>query len=119
MSDDPKKSELRIQRAADVDGVRPIPQWKEALLRQADERRARAEALDLEYRGYRATCRVEPATGRIVCHVINTSRSVISFEGAMPEMMKREMIRSIDDYLEFCKEQRIQPEKPRRKALRA
>jgi hypothetical protein len=119
MSDELRKWERKPHHEPDADTVPEAPGWKEELRRQAEERRRRAEALTLEYRGYRASCRVEPTTGRIVGHVTNTSRAVISFEGRNPEDMERAMIRSVDDYLAFCSEEKIQPERPRRKNLRA
>ena len=43
--------------------------------------------------------------------VINT-RTVITFQGASVEELNKEFQLSVDDYLEWCKEDGIDPEKP-------
>ncbi len=43
--------------------------------------------------------------------VINT-RTVITFQGASVEELNKEFQQSVDDYLEWCKEDGIDPEKP-------
>ena len=63
----------------------------------------------IEYRGYVGVFEfdLDSFHGK----VINTN-DVITFYGASASKLRREMKRSIDEYLEFCHEQGRAPEKP-------
>ena len=65
----------------------------------------------IEYKGYTATVEYDPDEESFRGRVANV-RDVISFYGRSVEDLKRQMKASIDDYLEFCAEQGVEPAKP-------
>ena len=65
----------------------------------------------IEYKGYIGTVDFDPEIDLFHGIVINTS-DVITFYGASVNELHEEMQKSIEGYLEFCKEQKKTPEKP-------
>jgi predicted HicB family RNase H-like nuclease len=65
----------------------------------------------MEYKGYLGT--VEYDTQAKIFHgdIINT-RDVITFQGTTVEEIERAFRDSIDDYVAWCKEEGVEPEKP-------
>lgn len=65
----------------------------------------------IEYRGYIGTIDFDPEIDLFHGTVINTN-DLITFYGASVTKLREDMQRSIEAYLEFCKEQGKVPEKP-------
>jgi len=65
----------------------------------------------IEYKGYIGAINFDPEIDLFHGTVINTN-DVISFYGASVSELRQEMQRSIEGYIEFCKEQGKMPEKP-------
>ena len=65
----------------------------------------------IEYKGYVGVFDFEPDSGSFHGTVVNTN-DVISFYGSSVAELRREMRRSVEEYLAFCREQDRPPEKP-------
>ena len=65
----------------------------------------------IEYRGYVGVFEFDADIDSFHGRVINTN-DVITFYGSSVSELHREMERSVDEYLEFCREQGREPEKP-------
>ena len=65
----------------------------------------------IEYKGYIGPVDFDPEIDLFHGTVINTN-DVITFYGASVSELREEMQKSIEGYIEFCKEQGITPEKP-------
>ena len=65
----------------------------------------------IEYKGYIGAVNFDPEIDLFHGTVINTN-DVITFYGASVSELREEMEKSIEGYIEFCKEQGKMPEKP-------
>jgi predicted HicB family RNase H-like nuclease len=65
----------------------------------------------IEYKGYIGVFEFDPEIDTFHGTVINTN-DVITFYGSSVTELREEMRKSIEHYLEFCREQRREPEKP-------
>lgn len=65
----------------------------------------------IEYKGYVGTFEFDPEMDAFHGSVLNTN-DVISFYGVSVAELRREMRKSIDEYLAFCREQGREPEEP-------
>jgi predicted HicB family RNase H-like nuclease len=65
----------------------------------------------MEYKGYIGTVEYDPEAGIFHGDVINT-RDVVTFQGTTVEEIERAFKDSIDDYITWCKEEGVEPEKP-------
>jgi predicted HicB family RNase H-like nuclease len=66
----------------------------------------------MEYKGYTGEITsVDEKQGLIHGHVIGVS-DVITFEGKTTSELAEAFRESVDDYLEFCAEDSVEPEKP-------
>lgn len=65
----------------------------------------------LEYKGYKAVISYEPGDRDFHGRVVNVS-DTIHFSGHTPEKLEKAFHESVDDYLEFCREDGVAPEKP-------
>lgn len=65
----------------------------------------------MNYKGYIGKVEYDEDAHIFSGEVINT-RTVITFQGTSVDELEREFKNSIDDYLEWCKEDNIEPEKP-------
>ncbi len=65
----------------------------------------------LEYKGYIGTVTLDSDAHIFHGDVINT-RDVITFQGRSIDELEQAFHGSIDDYLEWCKEDGLEPEKP-------
>lgn len=65
----------------------------------------------IEYKGYMGVFAFDPERDTFHGTVINTN-DVISFYGSSTAELRREMRKSVDEYLAFCREQGRSPEKP-------
>ena len=65
----------------------------------------------LNYKGYIGKVTFDDEAGILSGIVINT-RDVITFQGDSVGEIKKAFEESIDDYLEWCKEDGVEPEKP-------
>ena len=65
----------------------------------------------IEYKGYIGAVNFDPEIDLFHGTVINTN-DVITFYGASVSELREEMQKSIEEYIEFCKEQGKIPEKP-------
>ncbi|MDA0745736.1 MAG: type II toxin-antitoxin system HicB family antitoxin [bacterium] len=63
------------------------------------------------YKGYVGVFDFDPETDSFHGNVVNTN-DVITFYGSSAAELRREMKRSVKEYLVFCKEQGREPEKP-------
>ena len=65
----------------------------------------------IEYKGYIGAIDFDPEIDLFHGTVINTN-GIITFYGASVSELREEMEKSVEGYLEFCREQGITPEKP-------
>jgi predicted HicB family RNase H-like nuclease len=65
----------------------------------------------MEYKGYLGTVEYDAEAKLFHGDIINT-RDVITFQGTTVEEIDRAFRDSIDDYLVWCKEDGVEPEKP-------
>ena len=65
----------------------------------------------MNYKGYIAAVEYDDENRIFSGHVVNT-RTVITFHGTTVDELEKEFQISVDDYLEWCKEDGIDPEKP-------
>ena len=65
----------------------------------------------MNYKGYIATIEYDDIARIFTGEVINT-RTVITFQGTSVDEIEREFHNSVDDYLDWCREDGIAPEKP-------
>ncbi len=65
----------------------------------------------MEYRGYRALVTFDDELDTFNGAVIGTT-SVISFEGESVEELRQAFAGAVDEYLAFCEEEGVAPDKP-------
>lgn len=65
----------------------------------------------MTYKGFIATVGYDDEAHVFTGEVINT-RTVITFQGTTVDELENEFRASVDDYLGWCKEDGIEPEKP-------
>ena len=65
----------------------------------------------MNYKGYVGSVEYDDEAHIFSGEVINT-RSVITFCGTNVEEIEREFRASVDDYLDWCKQDGVEPEKP-------
>ena len=65
----------------------------------------------MEYKGYIGKAEYDSDAKVFAGSVINT-RTVITFQGRSVDELEAEFRNSIDDYLQWCKEDGVLPEKP-------
>jgi predicted HicB family RNase H-like nuclease len=65
----------------------------------------------LEYRGYIALIELDDDGDCFHGRVMNT-RDVINFYGRTPAELRAEFATSVDEYIAFCAERGVEPEKP-------
>ena len=65
----------------------------------------------LEYKGYVGEVNFDSDAHLFHGEVINT-RDVITFQGITVEELEKAFIESIDDYISWCTEEGVNPEKP-------
>jgi predicted HicB family RNase H-like nuclease len=64
-----------------------------------------------KYRGYSAAVDIDIDSGVLYGRIIGL-KDVITFESNNVQGLEKEFHASVDDYLEFCKEEGVNPEKP-------
>src|SRR5436190_8099625 len=67
--------------------------------------------MNLQYKGYIGRVEIDEERGVLWGKVINT-RDTITFEGQTLDEVRQAFQESVDDYLEFCKEKGVEPDKP-------
>ena len=65
----------------------------------------------MNYKGYIGKVEFDDEQHIFVGEVINT-RTVITFQGSSVKELEEEFKNSVDDYLNWCKEDGVEPEKP-------
>ena len=65
----------------------------------------------MEYKGYAAKVTFDDSIDLFHGEVINT-QDVITFQGESVNELRQAFEDSVDDYLEFCKQDGVEPEKP-------
>ena len=65
----------------------------------------------INYKGYIGQIEFDADNHIFTGSVINT-RTVITFQGSSVDEIEKEFKSSVDDYLEWCKEDGVEPEKP-------
>lgn len=65
----------------------------------------------IEYKGYIGMVEFDPEIDLFHGTVINTN-DVITFYGSSVAELREQMIKSIEEYFQFCREQNRQPEEP-------
>ena len=65
----------------------------------------------MEYKGYLGTVEYDSQARIFHGDIINT-RDVITFQGKTVNEIERAFRESIDDYIAWCKEEGVEPEKP-------
>ena len=67
----------------------------------------------MDYKGYLATIEYNDSVGLLHGEVINAPPyPIVTFEASSVEELRREFRVSIDDYLAWCKEDGVEPERP-------
>ncbi len=67
----------------------------------------------MEYRRYTATVEFDESVGRLHGRVVNSGAyPIATFEATDVDGIRRGFHRSVDEYLESCKEDGIEPRKP-------
>jgi predicted HicB family RNase H-like nuclease len=67
--------------------------------------------MSLKHKGYTGKAEYDDEAGIFYGQVLGL-RDVITFQGTSVEQLEREFRESVDVYLEWCKEEETQPEKP-------
>ena len=68
----------------------------------------------MEYKGYIASIEYDDHDHALHGHVVNSGPySIVTFETSDPRHLRREFERSIDEYLQWCAEDGVEPERPR------
>jgi predicted HicB family RNase H-like nuclease len=65
----------------------------------------------MEYKGYLGTVEYDASAKIFHGDIINT-RDVITFQGTTVNEIEKAFRESIDDYITWCKEEGVEPEKP-------
>lgn len=65
----------------------------------------------MNYKGYIGDVEYDDDAKIFSGNVINT-RTVITFQGTSVDELEKEFRNSVDDYLEWCREDGVEPEKP-------
>lgn len=65
----------------------------------------------ISYKGFIGDVNFD-SDARIFCGEVINTRTVITFQGQSVDEIEKEFRASIDDYLEWCKEDGVEPEKP-------
>jgi len=65
----------------------------------------------MEYKGYIGIVEFDSDAKLFHGDIVNT-RDVITFQGTTVEEIEREFHNSIDEYIKWCKEEGVEPEKP-------
>jgi predicted HicB family RNase H-like nuclease len=65
----------------------------------------------LHHEGYLATVEIDEDAGVMHGRVVN-ARAVLTFEGETLAELRQAFADTIEDYLEWCKERGVEPEKP-------
>lgn len=65
----------------------------------------------MEYKGYIGKVEYD-SDARVFTGIVINTRSVITFQGQSVDEIEREFHNSVDDYLNWCKEDGVSPEKP-------
>ena len=66
----------------------------------------------MEYRGFIALIQFSAEDDEFYGRVLDIDRHIISFGGKTVRELKKHFKESVDGYLEFCKEEGIEPKKP-------
>ena len=67
----------------------------------------------MEYKGYLATVEYDDSVGLLHGEVVNAAPyPIVTFEASSVEELKSEFRISIDDYLAWCKEDGVEPQRP-------
>ena len=67
----------------------------------------------MEYKGYTAAVEFDESVGRLHGRVVNSGAyPIATFEATDVKGIRREFHRSIDEYLQSCKEDGVEPRKP-------
>jgi predicted HicB family RNase H-like nuclease len=67
----------------------------------------------IEHKGYTAVVEFDPSIDAFHGRVLGL-QDVVTFEGRSVDELLREMVESVEDYLDFCAEQGKEPERPYR-----
>lgn len=67
---------------------------------------------NLKYKGYTGNVEYDEDGNYFYGHVLGLHKNGISYEGATAEELKKDFEDGIDDYLEGCRANGIEPEKP-------
>ena len=65
----------------------------------------------LEYKGYFGSCEIDPEDD-ILYGKVEFIKDLVSYEGHTAKSIKESFIEAVDDYLDMCKSQGKEPDKP-------
>ena len=65
----------------------------------------------MNYKGYLGNVEYDDEN-RVFCGKVINTRTVITFHGTTVDEIEKEFRASVDEYLDWCKEENIDPEKP-------
>ena len=66
----------------------------------------------LSYKGYSGSVEYDESTDELVGKVLGLNKSLILYEGQTIDDLKKDFKDAVDDYLEGCRANGIEPEKP-------
>jgi len=66
----------------------------------------------MEYKGYFGSVAYDDEAGAFFGRVANLQRDGITFEGSSVEELRAAFRESVDDYLAWCEEENVAPDKP-------
>ena len=65
----------------------------------------------MEYKGYLARVEFSPADDLFVGHLAGI-RDIVGFHGSSVRELKKAFKEAVDDYLDFCKQEGVTPQRP-------
>lgn len=66
----------------------------------------------LTYKGYTGSVEYDDSVNKLVGKILGMKHTLILYEGDSIESLKKDFEEAVDDYLEECKTNNLEPEKP-------
>ena len=66
----------------------------------------------LKYKGYSGTVEYDESVGYLVGKIVGLKKALILYEGNSIEELQKDFEEAVDDYLESCKANGVEPEQP-------
>lgn len=66
----------------------------------------------LKYKGYSGTVEYDESVGYLVGKIVGLKKALILYEGNSIDELQKDFEEAVDDYLESCKANGVEPEQP-------